>query len=70
MAKTLQKLDMGKATVEGNGLDMHAFKGFTSLTSVIIPDSTVYIDYETYNDCKGLTLIAIPDSVKVIAGIG
>jgi len=30
MAKTLQKLDMGKATAEGNGLDMQAFKGFTS----------------------------------------
>jgi len=45
--------------------------GFTNcinLTSVIIPDSVIYINSEAFKNCLKLTSINIPNSVKVILG--
>lgn len=42
------------------------FAGYTSLTSVTIPDSVTSIDASTFLGCTGLTSITIPDSVTSI----
>lgn len=44
----------------------YAFNDFTSLTSIIIPDSVTSIGCGAFCDCTSLTTIAIPDSVTNI----
>ena len=43
------------------------FRNFTSLTSVILPDSITSIPIEAFQSCRSLASIIIPDSVR---GIG
>ena len=43
-----------------------AFKGYTGLTSITIPDSVTSIGSSSFSGCTGLTSIAIPDSVTSI----
>ena len=42
------------------------FDGYTSLTSITIPDSVTAIGYGTFFGCASLTSITIPDSVTAI----
>ena len=42
------------------------FQNFTSLTSVILPDSITSIPIEAFQSCRSLASIIIPDSVKYI----
>ena len=46
-----------------------AFRGSTSITSVVIPDSVTIIDSSAFSDCTSLTSVTIPNSVTSI-GIG
>lgn len=43
-----------------------AFAYCSDLTSIVIPDTVVYIDDYAFNYCSGLTSITIPDSVYSI----
>ena len=43
-----------------------AFKGCTSLQSIVIPNGETRIDTSTFEGCGGLQSIVIPDSVKEI----
>ena len=46
----------------------HAFEDLENLTSVIIPESVIFIDYAAFSDWSGLTSVTIPDSVASIDG--
>jgi|GEM_PF-1017847 len=45
-----------------------AFSGWDNLKSVTLPDSLLYIGYESFAHCNGLTEITIPESVIGIDG--
>jgi len=49
-----------------NRINNGAFYGFTSLTSVTIPNSVTSICWEAFCGCSGLTSIVIPNSVTFI----
>jgi hypothetical protein len=49
-------------------IDVHAFQGCTSLTSVVISDSVISIEGHAFTSCASLTSIEIPDSVTSIGG--
>lgn len=49
-------------------IEREAFKDCTKLTSVIIPETVVTIDFRAFWNCESLTSIVIPDSVKNIYG--
>ena len=71
MNKTLQELDMSKATIEGNVIGEWFFRDCSlsccpGLISVIIPDSVVEIGKWAFSHCSGLTSVYIPDSVVAI----
>ena len=66
MAKTLQVLDMGGATVEDNTIPDRAFELCTGLTSITMPNSIKTIGDFAFCDCTGLTAITIPNSVTKI----
>ena len=69
MAKTLQELDMGNASIEGNTINLHSFFNddkLVALTSIIIPATVVEIDDLAFCGLSGLTSIVIPDSVVEI----
>lgn len=53
----------GKRVTKING---HAFKGFTGMTSVTIPDTVVKIGVSAFQGCIGLEEIIIPESVSFI----
>ena len=48
------------------GINDSTFRGCTSLTSIVIPNSVTIIGDEAFFGCTGLTSIVIPDSVKSI----
>jgi len=74
MAKTLQELDMGKATVKRKLFPDLALRDCIGLTSVTIPDSVTNIGGDkpfiaqlgAFYGCRGLKSVIIPDSVKYI----
>lgn len=43
-----------------------AFRGCSSLTSVVIPNSVTSIGFSAFQDCSGLTSVEIPNSVTSI----
>ncbi len=43
-----------------------AFLGYSSMTSIVLPDSLTEIGDRAFLGCMGLTAVTIPDSVKVI----
>lgn len=45
-----------------------AFKGFSTLTSINIPESVTSIGASAFEGCSGLTSITIPESVTSIGG--
>ncbi len=47
-----------------------AFKRCKELTSVIIPESVEYIQYNAFYRCSGLTSISLPQSLKKLSGSG
>ncbi len=48
------------------GIGSSAFKGYSSLTSVSIPNSVTSIGFEAFNNCTGLTSVTIGNSVTSI----
>ena len=50
----------------GTNIENSAFSGYTSLTSVTIPDSVTSIGSSAFSGCTSLTSITIPDSVTSI----
>ena len=44
----------------------HAFDCCSSLTTVVVPDGVMSIEYRAFFGCQSLTNITIPDSVKSI----
>lgn len=55
-------IDGKKVTAIGEG----AFRYYTSMTSVIIPDSVTAIGEKAFYECKSLTSVTIPESVTSI----
>lgn len=51
------------------GIGYEAFRGYTDLTAVTIPDSVTVIGEGAFRSCTGLTAVTIPDSVTSI-GVG
>ena len=45
------------------GLEMRAFRNFTGLTSVTIPETITYIGEYAFAGCTGLTSVTLPDSL-------
>ena len=43
-----------------------AFRGFSGLTSITIPNSVTSIGNHAFSDCSGLTSVTIPNSVTSI----
>jgi len=66
MAKTLQELDLSKASFKKNILPGFAFEKCTALTAVIFPDTIVEIGYRSFSECIGLKSVFIPASVVEI----
>lgn len=50
----------------GDSIEDEAFAGFSSLTSISIPDSITSIGSSAFSGCNSLTSITIPDSVTSI----
>jgi hypothetical protein len=59
---TITADDLQGATKIGRGV----FRGCTSLTSVILPNTVTSIELEAFYECTGLTSISIPTSVASI----
>ena len=47
-------------------IDKEAFSGYSSLSSITIPDSVISIGEEAFRECSSLTSITLPDSVMSI----
>lgn len=56
----------GKRVVESYGILKHAFSGFSTMSSVTMPDCVTLIDEYAFEGCTSLTSIDIPDSVTSI----
>lgn len=57
------------AQIEGHpvtGIGFYAFSSCTHLTSVILPDSLVFIDDQAFDGCTSLSEIHIPENVRKI----
>ena len=66
MAETLQELDMGKATIEGNEFPDDAFENCKGLISVAIPDGVASIRGGIFRYCERLSSVTFSKSVKDI----
>ena len=66
MAKTLQELDLSKASFEKNKIPFMAFENCTGLTSVTFPDTVTEFGDKAFSACTGLTSVKIPASVVEI----
>ena len=67
--KTITSINI-PATIDGvavTAIKHGVFSGYTSLTSVTIPDSVTTIGNDAFNGCTSLTSVAIPNSVTIIA---
>ena len=58
-----------EATYEGvavTKIAARAFKGCTSITQIVIPDSVTEIGASAFEDCSGFTQFVIPNSVTIV----
>ena len=53
---------------EVTAIEAKAFKGKTTLTYIVLPNSVTYIGESAFYLCSGLTSVTIPNSVKSIGG--
>lgn len=47
-------------------IEEYAFRGYANITSVVIPESVVYIGNEAFYNCENLSSVNIPDNVAFI----
>ncbi|MCL2074109.1 MAG: leucine-rich repeat domain-containing protein [Marinilabiliaceae bacterium] len=69
MAKTLQELDMGNASIDGNTISLYSIYNdntLVGLNTIVIPATVVEINSFAFCGLSGLTSVVIPDSVVEI----
>lgn len=57
-----------EVTVLSGEIKDYAFAGFSSLTTINLPQDITKIGYDAFSDCSGLTSFAIPETVTTIQG--
>ena len=46
----------------------YAFRKYTGITSVVMPNTISVIGYQSFRECSGMTAISLPDSLTTIGG--